>query len=929
MRKFIFMPTIGNCKQYLNLLILFGFIDPTRSRKQFGNSTMREGTMPIKPIEPEKESRADRKKPDSIWRKWVLKHLKGTHHHYLFFLPSRSGFLRWLLYRFFKNITIAPKHLDIIKQLPPEAVVVYTTKHKSYFEFLFYHLVFRRLKVREPELTFGMRSFLLQPGCRVCRSLLAHLDWLITRRERLDPYGNGYWRQVLLSGRAALLPLVEKHGFYRRFVKAKTDPLRFLIELESVPQRPVFIVPLLMFFSKSPVRAEPRLRDLFLGTEQHPSLLRRFIAMIHSPSKVFVEISQPLVLQTFLEESGSDIDSLEYQALMLRRQLLQQHNRHRQSITGPLIKSHEELKEDILATERLRQYMAQYAETRNESLPEVRKQADGYLDEIAAHYSHFFVGMVSKPVGWLLNTMFDGTVVDQDGLQRMKTLSQKSPVILIPCHKSHIDYLILSYVLFSNNMPSPHIAAGKNLAFWPFGPLARAGGAFFLRRTFKGAVLYSKVFAEYIHKLLEEGFNLEIFIEGGRSRTGKLLMPKLGFLSMLLSAFKEGACKDMIFAPVFIGYDQVLEEDAFVHEIEGGKKEPESFYQMIKARRFLKRRYGKIYINFAEPISLQELLKRYPQPLQEMPSKEQNALCRDLGWRVINAIDRVSAVTPYSLVAAATLNCPTKRFSAEDIFNIIDTYLALLNLQAATLTDTLHVDPKRACEQALENYVQRKLIELPSGEKNMPADLAQYSLPSSRRLQLEYYKNNCIAFFIPAAFTALAILEKEAFQFSAADLHDRYRYFQDFFKYEFAFDVEKSTEVLVRKSIKFFIEDAMLTPHSTLPDTYQITSVGLRKFKLFTSFLAAYFESYWVVLAYLKRTPRNENSVRERLKKIQTLGKTLLKREEIELPESLSKINFDNALNFFSTHGVRGAENMDEIEAYENAIRRFLFLIKQ
>ena len=884
---------------------------------------------------PEADSKTDMRPSDFLglryrWRRWILRQLKGTHHHYLFFLPSRRGFVQWLLHGFYRRISIDPKHLEIVRQLPPEAVVVFTTKYKSYFEFLFYHIRFRREKVREPELTFGMRSLLLQPGARFWRSLLAHLDWRVTRCERLDPYANGYWQQALLNGHAALLPLVERNGFYQRFVKARRDPLGFLIELQQSQERPVYIVPLMMFFSKSPTAAEPRLRDLVLGTEQHPTIFRRLLTVTRQSSKVFAEISTPLKLETFLDKSGAIEKNTEYQALMLRRQLLQQHNRHRQSITGPVVRSHEELKLSILANQRLRNFMARHAESRNESLAEVRKQADAYLDEIAARYSHFFVSMVSKPVNWLLNTMFDGTVVDEDGLQRVKTLSQKGPLILIPCHKSHVDYLILSYVLFRNNMPSPHVAAGKNLAFWPFGPIARAGGAFFLRRTFKGAVLYSKVFAEYIHKLLEEGFNLEIFIEGGRSRTGKLLMPKLGFLSMLLSAFKEKACEDLIFAPVFIGYDQVLEENAFVHELEGGKKEPENFFQMVKARRFLKQRYGKIYINFSEPISLQQLLSNnYEQPLDEMAPKMQNALCRDLGWRVISAIDRASMVTPFSLVAAAALNCPAHRFSAEEIFQIIDTYLYLLNLQQVKLTDTLLVDPQRACQQALENYVQRKVIEVPGDEKNMPADLIQYHLPPSRRLQLEYYKNNCIAFFIPAAFTALAILEKEAFQFSATDLHDRYCYFQEFFKYEFAFDVEKTTEIFVRKSIKFFIEDAMLAPHATLPDTYQITSAGLPKLKLFTAFLNTYFESYAVVLAYLKRTPRNSASAKERMKKIQALGKTMFKSEKISLPESLSTINYNNGLNFFSTHGVKGAENEAEIKDYESTIRRFRHLIKQ
>ena len=178
-----------------------------------------------------------------------------------------------------------------------------------------------------------------------------------------------------------------------------------------------------------------------------------------------------------------------------------------------------------------------------------------------------------------------------------------------------------------------------------------------------------------------------------------------------------------------------------------------------------------------------------------------------------------------------------------------------------------------------------------------------YSLPATKRLQLEYYKNNCIVFFIPAAFTALAILEKETAQFCAADLHDRYRYFQDFFKYEFAFDVEKSAEFFVRKSLKFFIEDELLTPHPTLPDTYQVTAGGLRKFKWFTAFLTTYFESYWVVLSTIRKSERDKASPKDMLKKIQSLGKTLYRQQEIDLAESLSKINYENGLSFFPPMG--------------------------
>jgi len=858
-------------------------------------------------------------------REWIQRLLKGTYHHFLFFLPAQKGLVPWLMERFYNGVISSDEQLHTLRKLPPNAILVYTIKFRSYFEYLFYHTRYRQEKLPIPELGLGFRLWMVQPISRTLRSILAHVDYFFTHWRNLDPYKGGYLSKELQDGRTLLMPLVEKKGFYRRFVKAKTDPLRFLIELQEETERPIFIVPHLMFFSKSPVCAMPRLRDIFLGTEQRPGLVRRLWVLFRQSGKVFVEISQPVDVRQFISQNSGG--NPEYQALKLRRQLLMQHNRHRQCITGPVLKSQEEIKESILANDRLRQFMAQHAASRKKPLHDVRREADGFLDEIAAKYSYAFINFISGPVGWLFRTMYDGTMVDTEGLQKVKAMSQKGSLVLVPCHKSHVDYLVLSWVLFQHNMPCPHVAAGKNLSFWPMGPFFRAGGAFFLRRTFRGARLYAKVFSEYIHKLLEEGFNLELFIEGGRSRTGKLLMPKLGFLSILFNAYKNAACEDMIFVPVFIGYDQIIEENAYLHEIEGGKKEPENLSQVIKARRFLKQRYGKIYINFHDPISLNELIGEYDIPFADMPQKTQNELCRNLGWRMIRAIDESSVVTPHALVAAALLNSASKRFTAEDLFQIIDTYIHLLYAYNAKLTDTLTMDHQRACEQALESYLSRKLVDLPDGEKNMPAELGQFMTPPGKRMQLEYYKNNCIAYFVPAAFTALAILEKDAFQFSAADLHDRYRFLQDYFKYEFAYDVNKEAEELVRKAIKAFIDDAILMPHRNLPDTYQITSQGLRKLKYFARFLKTYFESYLVVLHFFKQTPRNKARSKDRIKKIQSIGNAMLKNQEIELTESLSKINFQNGISFFTTHKVKGKEDIEALEENEKTIRNFLQLI--
>ena len=816
---------------------------------------------------------------------------------------------------------------DTVKNIPDDAIIVYTAKYKSRFEFLFSHTRYRQSRLPVPQLVFDEQIVSWQPLSRIFRTCLAYLDELIRHRRIQDPYRGDYYRRTLLDTGCAMLFLVERKGFYRRFVKEKVDPLGYLIEMQKTIDRPIYLVPQLMFFSKKPLPAIPSLLDTFFGTSQRPGMLRKIVTLVRYPGKIFVELSQPLNLRQWIDQSVNADKRIGHQALRLRRQLLLQHNRHRQSITGPILKSNEELKESILTSERMRTFIEKHAQSRQEPIHKIRKKADGYLDEIAARYRPAMVRILSSVVGWIINAMFDGAVIDRAGLARVKAMSRKGPLILIPCHKSHIDYLILSYVLYHNNMPCPHIAAGKNLSFWPMGPLFRSGGAFFLRRTFRGAVLYSRVFSAYIHKLLEEGFNIELFIEGGRSRTGKLLMPKLGLISILLDAYRNGACENMIFVPVYIGYDRIIEEHAYVHEVEGGKKEDENLSQVLRARRFLKKRYGKIYINFHEPISTRDLLADSAVSLDQMPQKDVNALCRNLGWRIINAIDQETVLTPHSLVAAALLNMTRPRFTPEEVLEVVDTYLTFAMRQNAKLADTLVLNPESALQNAIDHYEARKLVENAHSDKEAADEQRELVVNASKRSLLEFYKNNCISYFVPAAFTAVAILKKDAFQFSAADLHTEYAFLQDFFKYEFAFDLDRPSVHYVRKTVKAFIDDAILMPHPTMPDSYQITSMGYRKLKLFAAFLKPYFESYRVVLHFI-RTNRKENlEAKEKLKKIQNLGLQMIKNREIDLIESVSRINYANGLSYFSTNGIKSHADEARITHFEMLSHIYLNLL--
>lgn len=846
--------------------------------------------------------------------------LNGTYNHFGCFLPARAGLItNFLLRQFYSGIHIGTDQTEKIKRIPEGSVIVYANKYRSYFEYLFYHSRYSQNGVPTPEIGLDYDVFLFQQASRIFRIVLSNIDYFFRNFSLPDPYRNGYIKEQLALGRIGFLSLVEKKGFQRRFVKACPDPIRYLIEMQKSIDKPIYIVPHLMFFSRNPHRSIPSVADMLFGPEVRPGMLRRLAILFKNPGKVFVEISEPVNLTDFLNREENRDLSVERQSLVLRQQLIVQMNRHRQSIIGPILKTREELKENILTNDRLGKFIRKYSKSRKIPLQKVHGEADSNLDEIAARYNIRIIKAFSLALTWIFKTMYEDVSINTDLLDRIKEMSRKGPLVLAPCHKSHIDYLILSYILYNNNMPCPHIAAGKNLSFWPIGPLFRGAGAFFIRRTFSGAKLYSKVFAEYVRKLLEEGFNIEFFIEGGRSRTGKLIQPKLGMLSILVNAFREKACEDLIFVPVYIGYDRVLEENSYLHELEGGKKKPESLLQVFKAGKFLKKRYGKIYIRFHEPISLNERLSMNGSGIDELTSKQFNGLVREIGYRIINAIDEETVITPHAIVAGAILNNSKPRFSHERLMADIETFMEFLFSQNAKLSDTVH-----AVEYVINNYENEKFIERISKDKGKSSPETMYMVNPNKRSILDYYKNNGIIAFIPASFTALSILKKDAFQFSVSDLLDSYAFLEDFFVNEFTRDIDNTPEQSLRKNLSAFTKAAMLMPHPTLPDTYNLTSAGFRKLKLFSAFCKTYFESYQIVLNVFMRYPKGFIDAKGIVKKAQSMGHRMMKRKEIERTEALSKINYKNAVDFFLNHGVKGSENSEKLNFYSNEIENYL-----
>ncbi len=855
--------------------------------------------------------------------------LGGSYDYYTCLYPGNTGIISgFIIKKIMTRIKLDRKDKNKLNTLNEKGIVVYAAKRKTLFDFLFFHTVMREKGLPYPEIGFDYRFILLQPLKRVFRTLIVTLDHFFHHFKGKNPYKTGYIEKELMKGRAALLFLIQRKAFYRRFVKSSPDPLHHLITLQRKLTYPVLIVPEAVVFGTKPTgKEEPGFFDIILGTSERPGIIKRFLMLLRNPGKISVEISEPVNLKEFLENYEISRLDTEFQTHKLRSYLVDIINRQRRSVTGPDIKSREEVTEDILTDRSLREYLADYASRNDQSLMQTHKKAANYIREIASNYNLRAIQLADLLLTWVIKNMFDGLVVDQAGLDKVKEKSKQGPLILIPCHKSHLDYLLIPYIMYKNKMPTPRIAAGKNLSFWPLGPIFRVSGAFFLRRTFRGAELYSKIFNAYIQKLLYEGFNIKIFIEGSRSRSGKLLSPKLGLLSMIFQAYAKNVCDNLFFVPVYIGYDRVIEEDAYLRELEGGSKSPENLGQLLKARKFLKKKYGKVYINFHEPISLKDYMQEKGVTRLRAGTDEYRDMVKQMGYKLINSISSISVVTPYGIMASAILNCYSNRFAKKELVQRTRTYMNFLTFFNVEMADTLTVDPDSSLDYVINVFLSRNFIELADEDEKELSDTTYLIVKDNKRPILDYYKNNAIYFFIPAAYTAAAIIEQDRIQFVPQDLVARYRFFEHLFIDEFSFDENTSSFQHIENCFRAFMEEGIIVPDKNSPDAYNLTSSGLKKLKHFSSFLLPFLESFKIVLYYFKKTGQNKLDGKDRIKKVQSIGARMYKRRNVALKESLSKINLTNTVNFCLENGIEGREDMEKIDYYNEAVEKFLLLL--
>lgn len=811
-------------------------------------------------------------------------------------MHDRYGpFLRSFFARYFDPIRFPDEAAERIRSLAEKGTVVYLSRSANLLHFLYMNHVCLRHELPLAQFVNGVDPFLLQP----VGLLYERMQSLGTEEgEEVEEEEEQHCRRqlacVLDEGRASMLFLQKPSTITSPHDTGDDGLLETLIGTQKNSQRPIFLIPHLIVWNRHPEKESKGLPDAAFGVHESPGFLRSLYMLLRYGRNALVKVAEPVNLREFLgSQSGQDPGKLSrsLQDLLSKRLSLEIYD-----VTGPRIRPPHELKQEIVADGNIVDLIAgecQGDEGRAEAL---RKKALDMVDEMAAEPRIRWPLALNAMLNWFWKRMYEGIVADEDGFDRIRASIRKAPLVFCPSHKSHVDYLIMSQLCLRYAVPLPHIAAGVNLSFWPMGPIFRHSGAFFMRRSFKGNPLYPMVFRTYLRHVMDEGFPIEFFIEGTRSRTGKLLGPRFGILAWLIEAYLEGDQDDLQFMPISIDYEKLAESRAYVRELSGEDKQKEDVAGLVKSRKMLKSKHGNIYVQVSNAISLKGLLAERGIEGKELTSEQRRSVTQEMAYRILFEINRVSTVTPSALFCFSLLTHRLRGMKEERLVERAQWAADWIRRRGHNRFSKKLDDLKWAMAEAAERFARDGLLNM----QDTGFELV-YLPVEQRRLALDYYRNNIIHHFVPAGIVALAL---ESFGADAAPfnaLSDRTRELSRLLKFEFLFRSERHFEMEIRRALDDLKSEKVITEENGF-----VAKVAGQEEKrsLFCAVLEHFVESYWLAARALKILRKGPLHEKDFISSALRMGDNLFVQGEIRLYESMNREVIKNALKTFEDRKI-------------------------
>ena len=675
-------------------------------------------------------------------------------------------FFRFFARRYFRHFQLDEDVVARLKALEARGSVVYVMRYASRLDYFLFNALFLRHGLRLSSFANSIRFYYYRPF----REFLPILLRLRRGRPREIEHveDREAVRQQIREGRSLFIFLRTqrlKSFLRRRKAGQRADELDLIGEVvravrEDDTGGEVFIVPLAIFWRKGP-RTERRFLNVDYGSLTRPSDIVKVARFLLTYRSLSVKVGREIDVRAFAAAMPGE--SWERVARKIRRAILVYLYREERSVVGPALKPRWRVLREILADPGVRAAMAVRANAPRSSPEKAEREVERFFREISANMGAMWMAIAAWTVGALFKRLFSSIEVHR--LAEIAEDAKRHPIILVPSHRSYFDFLILSWLFYENYMMPPHIAARENMAFGPFGYLFRRMGAFFLRKSFDDP-LYKEVFRAYVAYLVREGFTQEFFIEGGRSRTGKTLAPRLGMLSWDVDAFLESGRRDLFFVPIAISYERLVEESGMIEELDGGEKTKESMLGLLRARKYLQRKFGSVHLCFGEPISLASALGNQREPFEALQrgqidsealrqelERRKREFVSDLGHSLVERIGWAMVANATSVSAAVLMGSPHPGLLREDLIRGVQNVTVLLKLQGVRLTPALERDLPDLREAI--GFLERS--DLIHSRLDHRGEVLYFE--ENRRRALDMYRNSIAHFLVIPSILARASLQ--------------------------------------------------------------------------------------------------------------------------------------------------------------------------
>jgi glycerol-3-phosphate O-acyltransferase len=601
--------------------------------------------------------------------------------------------------------------------------------------------------------------------------------------------------------------------------------LRNIVEAADGNAAELLLVPVAIYWGRSPDKEASIFKLMFSENWEVVGRTRKFFASIFLGRSTLLRFSEPLPLASINQEGLQP-------AVAFRKvsRILRVHFRQRRAATvGPDLSHRRTIVNQVLLAPSVRKAIIAEAGDDAANQAASRAKARKYALEIAADISYPTIRLIQRFLRWLWNRIYDG--IELHNVQRLHEVAKDKEIIYVPCHRSHFDYLLLGYIGYEQGLHLPHIAAGINLNMPIVGPILRRGGAFFLRRSFRGNRLYAAVFDAYLHQVLVRGHSIEYFVEGGRSRTGRLLEPKGGMLAMTVRSYINDPKRSVVFVPIYFGYEKLIEGDSFINELGGGAKKSESLLGLVRSVKSLRENFGSVYVNIAAPIELEPILtavdpdwRNFGEGAVERP-KWLNEVIDKLGAEIMSGINSAAAVTPISLLAYVLLATPRQRIGAAELESQLQLSIDLMNRFRYSESVTV---PDWSPEKIIAHGEKLDVI---SKTSHPMGDVVV--MPEHTAVLMTYFRNNILHLLAVPAAVACCFIQGR--QLEVTEIQRLVRLIYPFMKKELtlkwdADDIDAVTldavQALVEQGLLTREGDWLIRPPAGSACAYQLLMLG-------------------------------------------------------------------------------------------------------